>query len=133
MTDHENFAPTAQAARAARTMEVQINTANSIEGSSAATARLEASVRDHLLRFRDRPTRAEVHLDDDEQQDLTALVFLGRGDSTLAEWPQARQAAGEIGRARGPRYIAEIPLVSDYLEEGLSRFNETVEDYLDRH
>jgi hypothetical protein len=24
-------------------------------------------------------------------------------------------------------------LVSDYLEDGLSQFNQTVEDYLDRH
>lgn len=72
-------------------------------------------------------------LNDDEQRDLIALVFLGRGDFTLEEWTEARRVAGDIGRARTPRYIAGIPRVSDYLEEGLSRFNRTVADYLDRH
>jgi hypothetical protein len=72
-------------------------------------------------------------LNDDEQRDLIALIWLGRGDFTLGEWNEARTAAIDIGRERTPRYVAGIPLVSDYLEDGLSQFNETVEDYLDRH
>lgn len=72
-------------------------------------------------------------LNDDEQRDLIALVWLGRGDFTLGEWTEARRSAGDVGRARTPRYLTEIPLVSDYLEEGLSQFNRTVEDYLDSH
>jgi hypothetical protein len=72
-------------------------------------------------------------LNDDEQRDLIALIWLGRGDFTLGEWNEARTAAIDIGRERTPRYVAGIPLVSDYLEDGLSQFNQTVEDYLDRH
>ena len=72
-------------------------------------------------------------LNDDEQSDLIALILMGRGDFSLGEWREARQAAGEIGRQHIPRYIAEIPLVSDYLEEGLSQFNESLQDYLDNH
>ena len=72
-------------------------------------------------------------LNDDEQRDLIALIWLGRGDFTLGEWNEARTAAIDIGRERTPRYVAGIPLVSDYLEDGLSQSNETVEDYLDRH
>ena len=72
-------------------------------------------------------------LNDDEQRDLIALIWLGRGDFTLGEWNEARTAAIDISRERTPRYVAGIPLVSDYLEDGLSQFNETVEDYLDRH
>ena len=72
-------------------------------------------------------------LNDDEQRDLIALIWLGRGDFTLGEWNEARTAAIDIGRERAPRYVAGIPLVSDYLEDGLSQFNQTVEDYLDRH
>jgi len=70
-------------------------------------------------------------LNDDEQLDLIALIWIGRGDFTLSEWSKARAAASDIGRARIPRYVAGIPLVSDYLEDGLSQFNQTVEDYLD--
>ena len=72
-------------------------------------------------------------LNDDEQHDLIALVWLGRGDFTLGEWAEALRSAGDIGRARTPRYLTEIPLVSDYLEEGLSQFNRSIEDYLDSH
>ena len=72
-------------------------------------------------------------LNDDEQSDLIALILLGRGDFTLAEWDEARASASEIGRKRIPRYVVEIPLASDYLEEGLSQFNQSVEDYLDRN
>lgn len=72
-------------------------------------------------------------LNDDEQADLIGLVLLGCGDFTLAEWDEARQEGRDLGRAHIPDTIAGIPLVSDYLEEGLSLFGETLADYLDRH
>lgn len=72
-------------------------------------------------------------LNDDEIVDLVALIMVGRGDFTLEEWPAARQAAAEIGRAKTPRFIKDIPLVSDFLEEGLSQFGFTLQDYLDEH
>jgi len=72
-------------------------------------------------------------LNDDEMVDLVALILVGRGDYTLEEWHTARQAAVEIGRAKVPRFIADIPLVSDFLEEGLSQFDLSLQDYLDAH
>ncbi|WP_197410913.1 DUF3775 domain-containing protein [Novosphingobium sp. FSW06-99] len=59
-------------------------------------------------------------LNDDEQQDLVALILLGRGDLTLDEWSAARLTWNDIGRAHTPRFVTGIPLVSDYLEDGLS-------------
>jgi len=89
----------------------------------------------------DRPTDAAYDelvaavdgLNDDAQLDLIALAWVGRGDFTLEDWQEARQAARDIGRQRAPRYIAEIPLVSDYLEEALSQFGLPLNEYLDRH
>jgi len=72
-------------------------------------------------------------LNDDEQRDLIALIWLGRGDFTLGEWDEARTSAIEVGRERIARYVIEIPLVSDYLQDGLSQFNQSIEDYLDQH
>jgi len=72
-------------------------------------------------------------LNDDEQSDLLALIMLGREDFTIDEWPAARRAAAAIGRARTPKYLTDIPMVSDYLEDGLSQFGETMSDYIDRH
>jgi len=72
-------------------------------------------------------------LNDDEQFDLIALIWLGRGDFTRRQWSAARLAAADIGRERLPRYVCEIPLVSSYLQDGLSQFGESIEDYFDRH
>jgi len=72
-------------------------------------------------------------LNDDEQADLIALIFVGRGDFTLSEWKEAREEAGQIGRQHIPSYVIEIPLVSDFLQEGLSQFNQSLQDYLGSH
>jgi hypothetical protein len=72
-------------------------------------------------------------LNDDEQLDLIALIWLGRGDFSVAEWDEARRSARDIGRARTPRYVAEMPLVSDYLEDALSQFGHMLGDYVDEH
>jgi len=72
-------------------------------------------------------------LNDDEQRDLIALIMLGRDDFAIDQWQAARLAAQDIGRERTPKYVTEIPLASDYLEDGLSQFGETMSDYMDRH
>ena len=83
-------------------------------------------------------TRSElisaIHdLNDDEQGDLVALILIGRGDFVLSEWKEAKEAAAQIGRKKVPSYVAQIPLASDYIEEGLSQFNESLQDYIDKN
>lgn len=46
-------------------MDVQINTANNIDGREALTRQLEETVRARLSRFSDRLTRVEVHVGDE--------------------------------------------------------------------
>lgn len=70
-------------------------------------------------------------LNDDAQLDLIALIWIGRGDFSLAEWDEAKAAARDIGRERLPRYVCGIPLVSDYLDEALSQFGFALEDYME--
>ena len=59
-------------------------------------------------------------LNDDEQADLVALAWLGRGDYTADDWNQAVQDAAE--RHTGPTadYLLGIPVLADYLEAGLN-------------
>lgn len=47
-------------------MDVQINTANNIEGREALTQHLEGAVRDRLSRFEQRLTRVEMHVGDED-------------------------------------------------------------------
>jgi hypothetical protein len=82
------------------------------------------------------PTYAELasainDLNDDEQLDLIALLWIGRSDYSLREWAEARSAAADIGRQRLPRYVAGQPLASEYLEEGLAQFGHYIDEYLD--
>ncbi|HEV7353000.1 MAG TPA: hypothetical protein VGN74_07735 [Brevundimonas sp.] len=45
-------------------MDIQINTANTLDGREAMIARLEGLVRERLARFDGRLTRIELHLSD---------------------------------------------------------------------
>lgn len=68
-------------------------------------------------------------LTEDERIDLVALAWLGRGDGTVEDWSELRaQAASEHSR-RTAHYLLGLPLLPDYLEEGLSLFGESCESY----
>lgn len=71
-------------------------------------------------------------LNDDEQRDLIALILVGRGDFVLDGWGTARAAWDDIGRAQTPRYVTDIPMASDYLEEGLAQCGESLAEYLNQ-
>jgi hypothetical protein len=58
----------------------------------------------------------------DQQVELVALTWTGRGDFGPEEWAEAMAAARS--RREGPTstYLLGLPLLGDYLEEGLSQF-----------
>lgn len=64
----------------------------------------------------------------DERARLVALAWIGRGDYDADEWEEAVRLATE--RLEGPtgRYLAEMPLMGDYLDEGLAAFDLTCSD-----
>ena len=72
-------------------------------------------------------------LNDDQRLDLIALIWIGRGDFSIEQWAEARDGAREIGRARTPRYVTGIPLVSDYLEDALAQCGFQLDAYMDSH
>ncbi|HLF59401.1 MAG TPA: DUF3775 domain-containing protein [Alphaproteobacteria bacterium] len=59
-------------------------------------------------------------LNQDELLDLVALTWIGRGDFSAKEWDAARAEARDMRHKHFPSYLLETPLLSDYLEEGLS-------------
>jgi Protein of unknown function (DUF3775) len=67
-------------------------------------------------------------LNEDEQVDLVALMWLGRGDATIEEWDDLRARSAERrNRYRNPRwemvrYLLGEPLLGDLLAEGLDKF-----------
>lgn len=56
----------------------------------------------------------------DEQCDLVALLWVGRGDFEAEEWPAAVRRAHERRNRSTASYLMGIPNVGDLLEEGLA-------------
>jgi len=107
----------------AREYDVQDVIADADSGSNATDDRMI----DILEGGPDNPVRDEIRtfvaeLDEDEKADLIALMQLGRGDGTIEEWEAMRAQGLREHGGRVAAYILGQPLVSDYLEEGLSQF-----------
>lgn len=68
-------------------------------------------------------------LDDTERVELLALTWLGRGDYAKEEWGAALKEARRIHDHKETDYLVGTPLLSDYLEEGLSQLGYSIGDY----
>ena len=67
-------------------------------------------------------------MSEDEQIDLVALTWLGRGDGTINDWDELRAEAARAHNKRTASYLLGIPLLADYLEEGMSQFGLSCEE-----
>jgi hypothetical protein len=83
--------------------------------------------------FSDDATQAELKefirdLNEDEQVSLVALAWIGRGSFGPEELEEALTTARSERTNRTEDYLLGIPLLPDYLEEGLDRLGYSVED-----
>lgn len=58
-------------------------------------------------------------LNPDEQQQVVALMWLGRGDYELDEWQDALEYAAEAWNEFTADYLIAHPLVAEHIENGL--------------
>lgn len=72
-------------------------------------------------------------LDIDEQIELVALTWLGRGDDVLAGWRDLQILARERHNQRTASYLLGVPMLADHLEEGLSLFEESCAEMETEH
>jgi len=68
-------------------------------------------------------------LNEDEQVDLVALTWLGRGDGELDNWDDIRAEAVRAHNRRTAQYLLGMPLLGDYLEEALTQFGHSAEEF----
>jgi hypothetical protein len=61
-------------------------------------------------------------LDEDEQIDLVALSWLGRGDGTIDDWDDLRAEALRAHNKRTASYLLGMPLLPNHLEDAISQF-----------
>ncbi|MBV9542293.1 MAG: DUF3775 domain-containing protein [Alphaproteobacteria bacterium] len=81
----------------------------------------------------DDPTRRELFdairaLNEDQRIELIALAWVGRGTYSLEEWQEALDTAYAEHSKRPATYLLSLPLLGDYLEEGLEAFGRTIVD-----
>jgi len=59
----------------------------------------------------------------DDQCQIVALAWVGRGDFTAEDWDEALRAATDGHNDRTAEYLLGMPLLPDYLDEGLAAFD----------
>ena len=67
-------------------------------------------------------------LNDDEQVGLVAVTWIGRGTFEVEELEEAITTARDEAVNKTSVYLLGIPLLADYLEEGLEKLGYSVDD-----
>lgn len=67
-------------------------------------------------------------LNDDEQVGLVAVTWIGRGTFEVDELEEAITTARDEAVNKTSVYLLGIPLLADYLEEGLEKLGYSVDD-----
>src|SRR6516165_5782200 len=114
----------------ARRFDVKDVVTDPDSGSNASDDAMLSVLEDHS----DDPVRIELTamirgLNEDEQIDLVALAWLGRGDGELDDWDDIRAEASRAHNKRTAEYLLGIPLLGDLLEEGLALFGHSLEEF----
>jgi hypothetical protein len=109
----------------------------SSEADPASNA-IDDDMRSVLEEHDDDPVEEELSamigsLSRDGQIDLVALAWLGRGDGDIADWQQLREQAAAARTGPTSRYLMGLPLLGDYLEEGLAAFGISCTEYEQVH
>lgn len=88
--------------------------------------------REVLFDYPDDPTVEEIRgliegLNEDELTDVLALVWIGEGEYDGDEWSEARADARDDPDSRQVSALLSIPLLGDFLEEGLAELGYSCE------
>ena len=99
------------------------------EGSNA----IDDGQTDVLTDNGDDPVREELvgairSLNEDERMRLVALAWVGRGTYSKEEWREAIETARSEHSRRTAEYLLSMPLLGDYLDDGLAAFDEGIVD-----
>ena len=113
----------------AREYDVKEEGADPDTGSNA----IDDGQTDVLTNKPDDPVRQELlgairSLNEEERLRLVALAWLGRGTYSKEEWREAIAMARSEHSRRTAEYLLGLPLLGDYLEEGLAMFDEGIVD-----
>ncbi|MDA4844859.1 DUF3775 domain-containing protein [Hoeflea poritis] len=115
----------------ARAFDVKDAVTDPDPGSNASDDAMYAVLESH----RDDPVEEELtsfisSLTVDEQIDLVALAWLGRDDDyDRNDWDDIRAQATDASNDRTAQYLLGMPMLADYLEEGLSELGLSCDEF----
>jgi hypothetical protein len=114
----------------AREFDVKDTVTEPDPGSNAADDGGVAVLEDHA----DDPVQQELTafidaLTEDEQIDLVALAWLGRDDYEAGDWATVRDEAAREHNRRTASYLLGLPMLADFLEEGLSMLGRSCDEF----
>ena len=112
----------------AREFDEQVESTDPDSGSNPADDR-EVDV---LEEGADNPVQQELEealdaLNVDQQLDLIALTWLGRGE--YSSFTEAREEASDMRDKHIPEYLIGTPKLDDFLEEGLAQLGYSLGDF----
>lgn len=118
----------------AREFDVKDIVTDPDSASNASDDAMISVLEDH----RDDPVAQELRgfigaLSEDEQVDLVALAWLGRGDGTLDDWDELRAEALRAHNNRTASYLLGMPLLPDHLEDALSQLGLSCQEFEKGH
>lgn len=98
----------------------------------------DEDMREVLEDYEDDPVRDELSgaidaLNEDEQIELVALAWLGRGDYDKGSFEEARKDARDARSDHTASYLMGMPMLGDVLEDGLAAFDLSCEDFEKGH
>ena len=118
----------------AREFDVKEDAETEEDGSNPA----DDDMREVLANYPDDATYQELKsflqdMNEDEMADLIALSWLGRGDYTGKEWAEAQRESRTVIDKKATDYLLGIPLLADFLEEGLNELGLSCEEVEREH
>jgi hypothetical protein len=113
----------------ARAFDVKTDVVEPDPGSNMA----EDEMLEVLEDYPDDATEEELRefirgLNEEEQVALVALAWIGRGSFSVEEWRDAMEEARHAHNDRTAEYLMGLPLLGDYLAEGLAAFGHTCDE-----
>jgi hypothetical protein len=107
----------------ARALDVKVAPTGLASGSDPIDDGYQAALEDRASD----PTEEELRqtleaLNGAEMADVLSLMWLGRDDLALEEWPDVLRQVDDAHIGHPVDYLMGRPLLGDYLEEGLAKF-----------
>lgn len=113
----------------ARVFDVKVEPVEPDPGSSESDDQERGVIEDYTADFTGEELRdAILGLNEDEVIDLIAIAWTGRGDFDREGFPEARSLAAERHRLDSSGYLLGMPLLGDYLDEGMAALGYPIDD-----